>query len=48
MTLVPLIALVAALVLFILAAFNIPSRPNLTAAGLACLTVYFLVGHGLA
>lgn len=31
--------LVAALILFLLAAFNVPSPVNLTAAGLACATV---------
>jgi heme A synthase len=45
-----LIFLVAALVFFILAAFNTPSsRVNLTAAGLACLTIaqFFMGGAGL-
>ena len=37
-----LIFIVAALVLFVLAAFNVPSpRVNLTAAGLALLTIAF-------
>ena len=39
------IALIVALVLFILAAFNVPSRPNLVAAGLACVVVSMLAGH---
>lgn len=39
-----LILLVAALILFILAAINVPStRINLTAAGLACLTLAYIV-----
>lgn len=42
-----LIFLIAALVLFILAAFNVPSRPNLTAAGLACVVVAMLAGKGV-
>lgn len=44
-----LIFLVAALILFILAAINVPStRVNLIAAGLACLTIaLFFVGGGL-
>jgi hypothetical protein len=42
-----LILIVGALVLFILAALNVPSsRVNLGWAGMACLTAYWLVGHG--
>lgn len=42
----PLILLVAALVLFILAAVNVPaSRVSLGWAGMACLTAYWLIGH---
>lgn len=37
------ILLVVALVLFVLAAANVPSRVNLTAAGLACATAAMLV-----
>lgn len=41
-----LILLVAALILFILAAVNVPSsKVNLGWAGLACLTAYWLIGH---
>jgi len=40
------ILIVAALVLFILAAIGVPtSRYNLIAAGLACLTGAWLLGH---
>jgi len=40
------ILIVAALVLFILAAIGVPaSRYNLVAAGLACLTGAWLLGH---
>jgi hypothetical protein len=44
-----MIFLVAALILFILAALNVPSpRVSLVAAGLACLTIaLFFVGGGL-
>lgn len=44
-----LIFLVAALILFILAAVNVPSpRVNLIAAGLACLTIAaFFLGGGV-
>ena len=38
-----LILVLAAFILFVLAAINTPSRPNLTAAGLACLTLAGLV-----
>jgi hypothetical protein len=41
MTLATLL-LIAALVLFVLAAFGVASRINLTAAGLACLTASML------
>lgn len=43
----PLIALIIALVLFVLAACNTPSRPNLTALGLAFVVVYLIAGRGL-
>lgn len=39
--------LIAALVLFIVAAFGVSSRINLTAAGLACLTASLILGSGL-
>jgi hypothetical protein len=35
--------LIVALILFVLAAFGVPSRVNLTAAGLACLVASLLV-----
>ena len=38
-----LIFLVFALVLFVIAAFNVPARFNIIAAGLACLVVAMLV-----
>lgn len=41
MTLATLL-LIAALILFVLAAFGVGSRINLTAAGLACLTASML------
>lgn len=42
----PLILIVAALILFILAAVNVPSsRVNLGWAGMACLATYWLIGH---
>jgi len=41
-----LIFLIAALVLFIVAALGVPAgRVNLTAAGLACFVASALVGH---
>lgn len=41
----PMILLVAALILFILAAVNVPSsRVNLGWAGLACVALYWLLG----
>ncbi len=39
--------LIAALILFILAAVGIASRINLTAAGLACVTLAMLAGEGM-
>lgn len=39
--------LVAALILFVLAAIGLAARFNLTAAGLACLTAAFLLGAGV-
>jgi len=43
---VALILLVAALILFILAALGVPSsRVNLGWAGMACLTAYWLMGR---
>lgn len=39
--------LVAALILFVLAAIGIASRINLTAAGLACFTAAFLLSAGV-
>lgn len=41
------IFLVAALILFVLSAIGVPARINLTAAGLACITVVLLVGSGI-
>ncbi len=41
------IFLVAALILFIVAAVGVSSRINLTAAGLACITASLLIGGGL-
>lgn len=41
----PLILLVFAFVLFVVAAFNVPSRVNLIAAGLACWVLSTFVGH---
>jgi hypothetical protein len=43
-TMIALILLIAALVLFLLAAFNVPSRVNLGWLGMACLTVAALLG----
>ena len=42
---IALILLLVALVLFVLAAANVSSPVNLTAAGLAFVTLYLLVGH---
>ncbi len=42
-----LIFLIAALVLFVIETFTVQSRFNLTAAGLACSTVYILLTQGL-
>lgn len=39
-----LVLLIAALILFIVAAIGVASRINLTAAGLACLAGYLLLG----
>jgi len=41
------IFLIAALILFVLAAIGLSARFNLTAAGLACLTAAFLLGAGV-
>lgn len=46
MSIVSLI-LLAALVLFVLATFGTLSKINLTAAGLALLTLYVLIGDGI-
>lgn len=43
-----LILLIAALVVFIVASFPVPSRVNLVALGLALLTASLLVGQHLA
>jgi hypothetical protein len=40
-----LILLIAAFVLFVVAAFPVPSRVNLVAAGLACWVASLIVGH---
>jgi len=40
-----LILLVAAFVLFVIAAIGVASRFNLIAAGLACATLYVLLGN---
>lgn len=42
-----IILLVAALVLFVLATFGVPSKANLTAAGLACVTLALILRMGL-
>jgi hypothetical protein len=39
-----LASFVTALVLFALAAYNVPARPNLTALGLAFLVAGFILG----
>lgn len=39
--------LIAALVLFVVAAFGVTVRFNLVAAGLACLTAAVLLGSGI-
>ncbi len=44
---VSLIFLIAALVLFLLSAFGVPSRINLQSAGLACVVVAMLIGRGM-
>jgi hypothetical protein len=41
------IFLIAALILFIVAAIGVSSRINLTAAGLACLVASMLLGAGV-
>lgn len=41
------IFLIAALILFVLAAIGLASRINLTAAGLACVAAYLLLGAGV-
>jgi hypothetical protein len=46
MTILVAFLVVLALVLFVLAAINVNSpRINLTAAGLACLTLAYLITH---
>lgn len=40
-----LILVVAAFLLALIAAFNVPSRANLIAASLACYFLSLLVGH---
>lgn len=49
MNIIHVILIVAAFVLFVIAAFNITSRINLIAAGLACLTLgaFLLPAFGL-
>jgi len=44
-TLITLILLVFAFVLFAIAAFNVPSRVNLIAAGLAMWVLAEILGH---
>ncbi len=44
---IELIFLLAALILFIVAAIGVASRINLTAAGLACLTASLLIAGGV-
>lgn len=43
----PLIFLIAALILFIIAAIGVSCRINLTAAGLACWVLSQIIGSGL-
>jgi hypothetical protein len=43
---IALLLLIIALVLFVLAAANVPSPVNLTAAGLAFVTLYLILGRG--
>lgn len=42
---ITMVLLIAALVLFVIAAFPVSSRVNLVAAGLACWVASLLVGH---
>lgn len=45
----PLILLIAAFILFVLAALSVPSpRVQLGWAGMACLAAYFIFFHGAA
>jgi len=44
---IALILLVAAFVLFVIDAFTVQSRFNLTAAGLACVAAFFILTHGM-
>lgn len=48
-TMISLVLLIAAFILFVLSALNIPSPPrfNLLAAGLACWVLSELFGHGI-
>ena len=41
------ILLLAAFVLFVIAAFPVASRVNLVAAGLACFTLSEIIGRGV-
>ena len=41
------IILIIALLLFLAVTFNVPSKLNLTAAGLAAVTLYLLLSAGL-
>ncbi len=44
---IAIIFMILALILFVLAAIGIASRINLTAAGLACVTVSLLITGGV-
>lgn len=42
---VAMLFLLLALICFVVAALGVPSRVNLTAAGLACLTLSIMLGN---
>ena len=42
-----ILLLLAALILFLISAFNVPSRVNLLSAGLACWVLSDIVARGL-
>lgn len=42
-----ILLLLAALICFVLSAFGVGSRVNLQSAGLACVTLFFMISSGV-